>query len=173
MIDFQDDGLESQVYELIAKIRELKPYGDFPKFETKQLENGNWKCTLSIPGVKKRVSGEADTEVKSINICAMGMKLILERDYSKEQLDPTIKDSVFEPKIAEYFGEYEYNKEYLYRMIETDFMIDSDDELTKRLLTKYGMSEIEKYITQDEEIEDMADLVMLRFLVRERKKNYC
>lgn len=173
MIDFQDDGLESQVYELIAKIRELKKTSDFPKFETKQLENGTWKCTLSIPGVKNRVSSEAGTEIQAINVCAMGMKLILERDYDKEQLDPTIKNSIFEPKIAECFGEYEYNKEYLYRMIETDFLIDSDDELTQRLLRKYGMDEIKKYMTDDEEVENMSDLVMLRFLIRERKKNYC
>ena len=173
MIDFQNSGLESQVYELIAKMCQLLHSNDFPKFETKQIEPNRWQCTLSIPGVKKRITGEGKTEVKAINTCAIGAVSFLKEEHEKEQYDPSIRRSIFGPNVMEYFGDYEFDKEYVYRLIDTDVLVDPNDELCNGLLRKYAIPDIRELIDDDEIIEAMSEIVSVRFLIKERKKNYC
>ena len=173
MIDFQNGGLESQVYELIAKMCKLLHSNNFPKFETKQIEPNKWHCTLSIPGVKRRVTGEGTTEVQAINVCAIGTAAMLEDEHHKEQFDPSIERSIFGPSVYEYFGGYDFNKEYLYRLIDTDIVIDPDDELCNKLIRDYATPDIQELMYEDETIETMSEIVSVRFLIKERKKNYC
>ena len=77
MIDFQTGGLEHQVYELIAKMCDLACSDMFPRFQTSQIENGRWECKLSIPGVKSVSIGHGNSEVESINQCALKMLIAL------------------------------------------------------------------------------------------------
>ena len=173
MIDFQDDCLECQVFELIARIRKLSHSNQIPKFETKQVDANKWHCALSIPGIKNGVIGEGETEAQSINVCAFGTMLILDREYSKEQFDPSIERSIFGPSVFEYFKDYNFDKEYIYRIIKTDITIDSDDKLCNKLLNNYAVSNVEKFMTEEETIESMSKVVTVRLLVKERKENYC
>ncbi len=172
MIDFQDGGLEHQVYELIAKMCTLACSDNFPHFETKLLEDGEWQCKLAIPGVKKASIGHGKTEVDSINICALGMLDILKREHDKDQYDPDIEENIFGDNISQFFN-VEFDKEYRYRLCETDILLDVNDEYAYRLLQNYASSTINDIKTDGEEIDCMSDIVTIRFLVKERKKNYC
>ncbi len=173
MIDFQCSGLEYQVYELIAKMCKLLHSNEFPKFETKQVEDNKWHCTISIPGIKSRVTGEGETEVGSINVCAMGMMLILDRECGEKKFDPSVERSIFGPSVFEYFEDHNFDKEYVYRLISTDITIDSKDELCNALLKKYATSKAEQLLFKNEIIESMSKEITVRILVKERKENYC
>ena len=173
MIDFQNGGLEHQVYELIAKMCDLGFSDNFPHFSTRELENGEWECTLAIPGVKRKAVACGKTEVESINYCALCMKTILKRDHNKDDLDPDIDNSIFAGNIEQFFGDVEYNHEYKYHLVETDILINQNDEYTFKLLKHYIGDTIDKIKTNDEEVDDISDIVTIRLLVKKKKYNYC
>ena len=173
MIDFQNDGLEYQVYALIAKMCELGCSDEFPKFITNKLDNGKWECTLSIPGVKKEAIGIGSSEVDAINKCALKMRFILSTEYDKDQYDPDIDDSLFQGNIEQFFGDVDYNHAYRYHLCETDIRIREYDEYAKKLLKSYLRNTIEHIKRNGEEITDMSDIVTVRLLVRKKKQNCC
>ena len=172
MIDFQNDGLEHQVYELISKMCDLACSDSFPHFETKLLENGRWECRIAIPGVKKSAKASGKTEVESINVCALGMLAILKRDHDKNQYDPDIEDNIFGDSIGQFFN-VDYDKECRYHLCETDIHLNQNDTYAYKLLENYASETISRIKEGGGEIDLMSDIVTIRLLVKERKKNYC
>ena len=173
MIDFQNGGLESEVYTLISKMCEITESDDFPKFLTTQEESGRWKCPLEIPGVKNTALGYGETEAKSINACAYKMLLILEKYHQNNEYDPDIEESLFKDRIEVYFGDIKYSKEYNYYIYSCG--LDFDDQYgyqIKDLLMRYVEDNLDRVKADGGEVVKMSDLVDLRFLVRRRKKNY-
>lgn len=173
MIDFQNGGLEHQVYELIVKMCDLGCSDEFPKFTTKQLENRKWECILTIPGVKTTSSACGSTEVESINQCALKMLFILKRDHDKDQLDPDIKENIFRGNIEQFFGNINYDSAFRYRLCETDILINPHAITTFKLLENYAADTIKRLHEQGEEIDQMSQIVSIRFLVKQKKKEYC
>ena len=172
MIDFQDDGLEHQVYELIAKMCDLACSDEFPRFMTRHTTNGRWECNLSIPGVKTDAISYGKTEVEAINNCALDMLRILETDHNMDRYNPDIEESIFKSKIEQFFDDVDYDKRYKYRLCETDILIKPHSELANTLLEKYAHKTINNLQNNGEEVESMSEIVTLRLLVKE-KKNYC
>ena len=87
MVDFQDNGLSSQVYELIYKMHEFIGEDELPKFVTTHFPDGTWKTELTVPGVIIPASGYGDTEIESINKCATYMLFSLDKKLNKKQKD--------------------------------------------------------------------------------------
>lgn len=173
MVDFQNDGLESQVYELIAKMCDLMKSDEFPKFQTKQLPDGFWECTLSIPGVKNTAFGTGKTEVHAINRCSRSMLTILKSKHKNDEYDPDIKESVFREQIEERFGNVEYNPEYFYYPFFCGMLLeDKYDGYLKRSLMNHVKPTLERIEEEGGEVVKMCDIVDLVFLVRRKKKNY-
>lgn len=169
MIDFQNGGLESQVYELIAKMCDLGCSDEFPKFITNQMEKRKWECKLTIPGVKTTSTACGATEVESINQCALKMLFILKRDHDKDQLDPDEETSIFEGNIAQFFGDIDYDKGYRYRLCETDILLNPHAITTFKLLEGYASDTVDRLHKQGEEIDKMSEIVTIRFLVKQKK----
>ena len=172
-IDFQDGGLESQVYELIYRMTVLCKSDSFPHFDTKQLEDKSWECILSIPGVKQLVKAKGETEVASINRCASNMLFILNNNYNKNQYDPDITDSVFKKDIEEYFGDIKYNNEYNYHLFGCDILIDPKDHCLIDALNDYAYDNLSQFNEDGEEIDRISEIVTLRYLVKKKKSNLC
>ena len=173
MIDFQNGGLESQVYELIAKMCDLTMSDDFPKFQTKQLRDGLWECSLNILGVKNTAFGRGETEVKSINNCAHSMLQILKSKHKNDEYDPDIEESVFREHIEQYFGNIKYNPEYNYYVNISDILLcEGRDDYIRNILMKYAVENLRPCIEQGHEVDMMCDIVTLKFLIRRRKNNY-
>lgn len=173
MIDFQSSGLSHQVYKLITRMCDLACSDEFPNFVTKQLDDDKWKCELTIPGVSKVAYGYDETEVGSINKCANLMIYYLDKNHDKNQYDPNYEDSIFLGNIEQFFGDVEYDKEYKYHLCESDILIDNDDEHIKGLLKNYAAPIIRKLNRDDEEIDQMSQIVTIRFLVKKKKSHYC
>lgn len=169
MIDFQNGGLESQVYELIAKMCDLGCSDEFPKFITNQMEKRKWECKLTIPGVKTTSTACGATEVESINQCALKMLFILKRDHDKDQLDPDEETSIFEGNIAQFFGDVDYDNRYRYRLCETDILLNPHAVTTFKLLEGYASDTVDMLRKQGEEIDRMSEIVTIRFLVKQKK----
>lgn len=173
MIDFQNGGLESRVYELIAKMCDLNESDEFQKFETTQDENGTWHCKLAIPGVKHIAGGMGKTEVESINNCAHVMLRVLEHHHKHGEYDPDIEESLFRDRIEEYFGDVEYDPGYYYYPFFCGIDLDGQNGYQlKSLLKQYAEFETAPIKKENGEIVRMSDFVELKFLVRKRKKNY-
>ncbi len=174
MIDFQDSGLESQVYVLIAKMCDLTMSDDFPKFQTKKLpKKGLWECTLAIPGVEKTAFGRGKTEVESINLCAIAMLKLLKNNYKNNEYNPCDEKSVFCGDIEQFFGDVDYDSGYNYYLHRTDILLTKgrDDNLRRALMKKAIKNSI-PYLEKNSEVDMMCDIVTLRFLIRNRKKRY-
>ena len=171
MIDFQNGGLEHHVYELILKMCDLACSDAFPRFETKQLENGKWECRLAIPGVKTPVIKSGNTEVESVNACAFRMLSILRNEYEKNQYDPSIEDSLFADNIEQFF-DIEYDKRYRYYLCEADIHLNNNDTFARYLLQNYAGETTESIKDDGGEIDCISDIVTMRFLVKEKRKNY-
>ena len=168
MIDFQTGGLEHQVYELIAKMCDLACSDMFPRFQTSQIENGRWECKLSIPGVKSVSIGHGNSEVESINQCALKMLMILKVNHPNDDFDPVEEDNLFRSNIEQFFGDVDYDSKYNYHLCETDVLLDSDDYVAHSL-ERIGSFRIE----DEEEIDRMSEIVTIRFLIKTKKNNYC
>lgn len=173
MIDFQSGGLEHQVYEIITKMCDLGCSNEFPHFETKQIENSRWECKLMIPGVKRQAVATGKTEVESINQCALCMKFILKHYHDKDQYDPEIDESIFRGNIEQFFRDIDYNKEYRYHLCETDILLNSHTKTTFNLLEIYAHDTVDRIHEDGEEIDQMSEIVTIRFLVKKKKENYC
>lgn len=169
MIDFQNGGLEHQVYELISKMCNLCYSDDFPHFLTKQLENDKWECTLSIQGVKTVAFGKGRSEVEAINKCASCMIGILKSNHDKNQLDPEFDDSVFKNNIEQFFGDIDYDKEYIYRLCETDILLDLNTSVTKEILNKSAKNLLTRLKDEGEDVDQISEIVTMRFLVKKKK----
>ena len=169
VIDFQDGGLKSQVFKLIVKMCELACTDDFPYFQTSSLENGRWECKLSIPGVKMTSVGYGETEVESVNDCALKMLTYLKMNHEHDDYDPDIEESIFRGNIEQFFGDIDYDYRYTYHLYETDILLDGHSYVTDSLKRMIA-NKIEK---DGDEIEAMSNIVTLRFLIKTEKKNYC
>lgn len=169
MIDFQNGGLEHQVYELIAKMCDLACSDEFPHFQTTPIENGRWECKLSIPGVKKDSIGYGKTEVDSVNECALNMLAYLKMNHKNDDYDPDMEESIFRGNIEQFFGDIDYDYRYTYHLCETDILLDSNSYIADSLKRMIA-NKIEK---DDSEIDAMSNIVTLRFLIKKEKKNYC
>ena len=172
MVDFQNGGLDIQVYELILKMCDLCCSEEFPRFKTEEIKNG-WKCILSIPGVKEDSVAYGSTEAQAINRCASGMLFILKKYHENDEHYTEFEDSVFKDRIEEYFGSRKYDFAYRYRLSICDILLDSDDTNTKTILQKYASSSLDSIKESGSEIEDMSEIVTLRFLVKQKKKFFC
>lgn len=173
MIDFQNGGLEHQVYELISKICDLACSDEFPHFVTTEQEKGIWECKLSIPGVKTTAVAHGKTEVESINRCAINMIFILKKDHDKDQLDPDLEDSIFAGNIEQFFGDIVYDPKYKYHLFESDILIKPDDVEIINFIKNQMKDSVRKLHECVEEIDEMSQIVTLRFLVKKKKDNYC
>ena len=170
MIDFQNSGLEYEVYLLITKMCDLAKSDSFPKFKTTKITDGEWKCELSIPGVKDKAIAYQKDEVSAINRCASNMLYILETQHKNGEYDPDIYDSYFRENIEEFFGNLEYDCKYLYYMMDCDVLVRPDEQLAF-LLRERASESIDNVKDQGDEVIQMCDIVSLRFLVRHIKKN--
>lgn len=171
MIDFQNGGLEHQVFELISKMCDLSCSDEFPHFVTNEQESGMWECKLSIPGVKATAIAHGKTEVEAINQCALCMRFILKKDHNKDQLDPDVEDSIFAGNIEQFFGDINYDRQYRYHLCETDLLLDST--LSTKLFNNYGNDTLRRINEDGEEIDQVSEIITIRLLVKEKKKNYC
>ena len=171
MIDFQDSGLEHQVYELIAEMCNLTCSDSFPRFETKLLENDIWECKLAIPGVKRVAVAKGLSEVDSINACATNMLGILRTEHDKNQYDPEIEENIFEQNIQQFFS-VKYDNRYRYHLCQADILLDQNDNFAYRLLKSYASKTVDGIMEEGGEIDSMSDIVTIRFLVKEQKKDY-
>lgn len=172
MIDFQNGGLESQVFELISKMCDFLKSDDFPHFVTSQTEDGKWKCELNIPGVKQVAVAYYESEVGSINKCASKMLYILKKYHNKNQYYPEYEDSVFLDNIEEYFGDVEFDKQYTYYPYFCDILVEPRSELGS-MLHQYAYEKLMKIEDDGGEVETMSDIVSLAFLIKNKKSNYC
>ena len=136
MIDFQNSGLEWQVFEVISRTYELVKSEDIPHFETNKLDNGKWKCTLKIPGIESAHSIQ-NTEVAAINRCASNMLHILDCLDKRGLYDPEVEESVFKEEIESYFGEVDYDSEYNYYLFSGDILFKENDEYAKKFIKSY------------------------------------
>ena len=173
MIDFENDGLEWQVYELIAKLCDLASSDEFEHFQRKQIENGKWECRLTIPGVKRSAFGSGSTEVESINECALDMLMLLKREHNQDDYDPDFEESIFSQKIDTYFDGVMYNSEYKYHLCQADIRISEETIKNAKILEKYGQDIVEKIEECGDEIDQISQIVTVRLLVKKRKNNYC
>ena len=171
MIDFQNGGLESQVFEVIAKLCYLNGSDEFPHFKTTQYKDGKWKCEINVPGIKFPTTGFGKMEVDAINRCAAVLLHHLKTYHSKDQFDPDCEDSIFRGNIEQFFNKDKYDPEYRYHLCETDLIIDS--KFVNELLLKNGGLTLRHIAQEGEEIDLTSDIVTIRLLLKERKKNYC
>ena len=169
MIDFQNSGLEHQVYELIAKMCDLACSDEFPHFQTNPIENGKWECKLAIPGVKMISVGYGTTEVESVNACALKMLTYLKINHKNDDYDPDIEESIFRGNIEQFFGDIDFDYRYTYHLCETDILLDGYSHVADSLKRMIA-NKIER---NGDEIEAMSNIVTLRFLMKTEKKNYC
>ena len=172
MIDFQKGGLEWQVFEAISKTYELVKSDDIPHFETKKLDDGKWECTLKIPGIEIARSIQ-DSEVVAINRCASNMLHILDCLDKRGIYDPENEESVFREDIESYFGEVDYDPEYNYYLFTGDILFKEDDEYAKKFIKSYSRKYYGEISEQGDEIDRICDFITVRYLVKQKKKNYC
>ena len=173
MIDFQNDGLEHQVFKLISKMCDLYCSNEFPHFQTRKLDNNKWECTLEIRGTKQKVTSIGNSEVTAINKCASIMLDVLEKYHDKDQYDPDIPDSVFRDNIEQFFDDVKYDSGYLYHLYETDILLNPNDIHTYNRLKDYAKESMRNIYERGEEVDLMSDIVTIRFLIKEKKKRYC
>ena len=169
MIDFQNDGLEHQVYELISRMCDLTCSDEFPKFETKELPK-KWECRLKIPGVVTSGVGYGNNEVEAINNCALNMLMILNTNHDKNQFDPNVPDSVFRNNIEQFFGDVDYDKRYRYYLCETDIRIDYQTEME---LDRFAKDVVDKINSNSAYVDMMSDIVTIRYLVKTKRDHCC
>ena len=146
---------------------------DFPKFITQQIDNNRWECQLSIPGVKTTAKAHGKSEVDSINQCAVNMLFILKMDHDKDTFDPDIDESIFRGNIEQFFGDVSYNPEYKYHLCETDILLNRHAITTFKLLESYAKDTIQRIEEDGEEIDQMSEIVTIRFLVKKKKGYTC
>ena len=169
MIDFQNDGLESQVFELISRMCDLYQSDEFPHFKLSKTETNRWQCELAIDGIEKPVIAYGDTEVAAINRCASKMLYILEHDHSKGQYDPDSGDNPFLDQIEIYFHGVELNRDYIYYPFHIDITVNPDSELAKGL-TKCAQDSLRRSMEKNEFVDRMSSTVTVRFLIKRKKK---
>lgn len=170
MIDFQNGGLEAQVYEAIAKLCYLNGSDEFPRFITSQYKDGKWKCEINVPGINFPTSGYGKTEVEAINRCAAVLLYHLKKNHNKDQFDPEYEDSIFRGNIEQFFNKENYDPKYRYHLCETDLLIDSN--VTYKLLLENGSHTL-KRLSSEEDIDSVSEIVTIRLLIKEKKKNFC
>ena len=169
MIDFQNGGLEWQVFEVISRTYKLVKSDDIPHFEAKKIEDGKWECFYEIPGIKKAHAIQ-DSEVASINRCASNMLSILDQLDKRGIYDPDIEESVFKDGIELYFGDIDYDHKYNYYLFTGDISLD---EAGKTFIKRYSQKYYDMFIERGEAIDKMCDIITVRYLIKQKKKNYC
>lgn len=173
MVDFQSGGLEFQVYELILKMCELTQSDEFPHFQTTQLDNGMWECTLEIPGIQTPAKSLQNTEVAAINRCAANMLHILKNVDEKGFYDPKIEESVFRDKLEMNFGNINYDPSYFYYMCQSEFPINPSDEYLMKYIVGRMNNKLDEIDPEGlDELVKIEPHFVTKCLLR-RKKNFC
>ena len=163
MVDFQNGGLEPQVYELILKMCDMMESDEFPKFDTKQLSKNLWEARLTIPGISETAVAIEESEAKAINRCASNMLHILECSDEIGIYDPKNEESFYLNRIEQIFGEVDYDPNYLYYLSVTEIPSDMLGE---------KMAEISKNFGDD--IVECADTkVVVSYLMKRKRRMQC
>lgn len=170
MIDFQNNGLESQVFEAIAKLCNLNGSDEFPHFQTTQYKNGKWKCEIKVPGIEFPTSGFGRTEVESINRCAAVLLYHLKKIHDKDQFNPEFEDSIFRGNIEQFFTKKKYDTRYRYHLCETDILLEPDK--VYKMFLENGSRTLQTMARDEEEIDSVSEIVTIRLLVKTKKKNF-
>lgn len=163
MVDFQNDGLESQVYELILKMCDMMQSDEFPHFETKQLSKKLWECKLHIPGISETAVAIQPSEVEAINRCASNMLHILECTNETGVYDPEKGESFYLNRIEQIFGEVDYDPNYLYYLTVTEIPSDILGEKMAEISSNFG----------DDIVECADTKVVVSYLMKRKRRMYC
>lgn len=163
MVDFQNGGLEPQVYELILKMCDMMESDEFPKFDTKQLSKNLWEARLTIPGISETAVAIEESEAKAINRCASNMLYILKCTDETGTYDPKMGESFYLNRIEQIFGEVDYDPNYLYYLSVIEIPSDMLGE---------KMAEISKNFGDD--IVECADTkVVVSYLMKRKRRMQC
>lgn len=173
MIDFQKGGLEPQVYELLLKAGQLCGGVDIPLFVRKKQDDGKWSCKFEIPGILPATSKDQKTEVAAINRCASNMLHILNNLDSRGIYDPKDEESVFKEEIESVFGNIDYNPEYFYHLLTGSILLGPDEGYMKQKIAELSQDLTDVLEEHDEEIDKICNIITVKYLVKQKKKNYC
>lgn len=163
MVDFQNSGLEHQVYELILKMCDMMESDEFPKFDTKQLGKSLWEARLTIPGISETAVAIESSEVGAINRCASNMLHILECTDETGIYDPKKGESFYLNQIERIFGNVDYDPEYFYYLAIHEIPSDILGEEIAKIHQTFG-----------EDIVDQADTkVVINYLMKRKRRMQC
>ena len=171
MVDFQEGGLRSSVYRLLANLSHIVLLEDMPKFKTSLVDDKEWKCELTLPGVAQTAIGWGDNEADAISGCAERMLEMLAKFYDKNQFDPNDRESIFQDNIEYWFGNIKYDKQYRYYVSHCDVLVREKDEDIRKFLLGTAVKDWGKDFDEEDELVDMSSIVSLKLLMRQRIKN--
>ena len=163
MVDFQNGGLEPQVYELILKMCDMMESDEFPKFDTKQLSKNLWEARLTIPGISETAVAIESSEVGAINRCASNMLHILECTDETGIYDPKKGESFYLDRIERIFGEVEYDPNYLYYLSITEIPSDMLGKKMAEISSNFG----------DDIVECADTKVVINYLMKRKRRMQC
>lgn len=170
MIDFQNGGLESQVYKLILKMCDLTMSDEFPHFKTKRIKDDMWECSLEIPGVDVIANAKQKTEVAAINRCASNMLHILSCLDENGLYDPKKEESVFKDRIEERFGDISYDPKYFYYLCTEEIPINQQNKDIKKIVDSHTF-DIE--CKTGDIVNKTNSQLVVDYLMKRKKKGWC
>ena len=174
MIDFQDKSLKTSVYHVISKLCLLFNKKRRPSFQTKQMDDGTWSCSMAIPDFETISVEGLKTEIEAVNKCACEVDSALYRyEDDCDFYNPSSKRSNDKELFDIYFGEIEYSDEYAYKLYMEPIELEPEEKYLKDELMDLLPINFDLLEKNGEELYKISNQVYVTFLTRKKKKNYC
>ena len=172
-IDFQNNNLDPQVYEVLFRTSNMMKLSRRPSFITKEINDHRWECRFEIPGIEPAISLDQASEIESINRCASNMLNIINKLDPRGLYNPETKGSYLEDEIKSCFGDIRFNPEYYYYLFTGDIVLSNSDKYLKNMLELRSKEYYEDFKSRGEEIDIISNIITVKYLIKEKKKNYC